>query len=89
MPIAYGVGADRASRRPLGMVIVGGLMVSQFITLYVTPVIYLYLEDFQEHVLDKIPLLRSTRTHHELLEAADKAAAEDIPPAPSEEPGHH
>jgi len=49
-PIAVGFGADGASRRPLGLVIVGGLVVSQFITLYVTPVIYLYLEQFQEKV---------------------------------------
>ncbi len=80
LPIALGIGADGASRRPLGLVIVGGLIVSQFITLYVTPVIYLYLEDFQEHVLDKIAFLRSTRTHHELLEAAEKAAADDPTP---------
>lgn len=53
VPIAVGFGADGASRRPLGLVIVGGLLVSQFITLYVTPVIYLYLEDFQEKVLNR------------------------------------
>ena len=47
VPIALGYGADGASRRPLGLVIVGGLIASQFITLYVTPVIYLYLEEFQ------------------------------------------
>jgi HAE1 family hydrophobic/amphiphilic exporter-1 len=61
LPIALGYGADGASRRPLGLVIVGGLVVSQFITLYVTPVIYLYLEDFQEKVLDRTTFFRSTR----------------------------
>jgi HAE1 family hydrophobic/amphiphilic exporter-1 len=61
LPIALGYGADGDSRRPLGMVVVGGLIVSQFITLFVTPAIYLYLEEFQERVLDRIPFLRSTR----------------------------
>jgi HAE1 family hydrophobic/amphiphilic exporter-1 len=59
VPIALGYGADGASRRPLGLVIVGGLIISQFITLYVTPVIYLYLEEFQEKVLDRFSFFRS------------------------------
>jgi HAE1 family hydrophobic/amphiphilic exporter-1 len=59
VPIAAGYGADGSSRRPLGMVIVGGLVVSQFITLYVTPVIYLYLEEFQEKVLNRTSFFHS------------------------------
>jgi len=64
-PITLGFGSDGASRRPLGLVIVGGLVVSQFITLYITPVIYLYLEDFQEKVLDRTSFFRASRLHHD------------------------
>jgi HAE1 family hydrophobic/amphiphilic exporter-1 len=61
LPIALGYGADGSSRRPLGLVVVGGLIVSQFITLYVTPAIYLYLEEFQQKVLDRVSFLRVNR----------------------------
>jgi len=47
MPLALGQGAGSALRRPLGIAIVGGLLVSQFLTLYTTPIIYLYLDRLQ------------------------------------------
>jgi hydrophobic/amphiphilic exporter-1 (mainly G- bacteria), HAE1 family len=81
VPLALGFGQDASSRRPLGLVIVGGLIFSQLITLFVTPVIYLWLEWFQEHVLDKVPFLRSAHTHHdgELVPATDAGEVEPEP----------
>ncbi len=59
VPIALGFGADGASRRPLGLIVVGGLIFSQVITLYVTPGLFLYMQKFQSKVLDKFELTRS------------------------------
>jgi HAE1 family hydrophobic/amphiphilic exporter-1 len=72
LPIALGFGADGASRRPLGLVIVGGLVVSQFITLFITPAIYLYLEEFQEKVLNRTSFFHSG---HSQLPSAEPSAS--------------
>jgi len=50
LPIALGVGAGSEGRRPLGLAVVGGLLFSQMVTLYLTPVYYTYLEALEEFV---------------------------------------
>jgi hydrophobic/amphiphilic exporter-1 (mainly G- bacteria), HAE1 family len=56
LPIALGLGAGSESRRPLGLAVVGGLLFSQFVTLYITPVVFIYMEKFR--------LYFSKRIHH-------------------------
>ncbi len=53
LPIAIGFGESGGSRQTLGMTIVGGLLVSQLVTLYITPVFYIYLDHFQHFIKDK------------------------------------
>jgi hydrophobic/amphiphilic exporter-1 (mainly G- bacteria), HAE1 family len=57
------------------LVVIGGLIVSQFVTLFVTPAIYLYLEELQENVLDRFSFFRSTRKHLAEVPAGAQAYA--------------
>ena len=60
LPIALGLGAGAESRRPLGMAVVGGLIFSQIVTLYISPVIYVYLDSFQKAARGYLRRFRGT-----------------------------
>ena len=55
LPLAVGTGVGSEIRRPLGVAIVGGLIVSQALTLYTTPVVYLYMDKFKDWVISLMP----------------------------------
>lgn len=73
VPIALGFGAGGDARRPLGLIIVGGLIFSQIITLFVTPGIFLVMQFLQEKVLDRFELSRSASARKKTSAVENKA----------------
>jgi multidrug efflux pump len=71
LPLALGRGVGSEIRRPLGIAIVGGLIVSQMLTLYTTPVVYLYMDAFKDWVLLHLPWGRKAGKREEAPVFAD------------------
>ncbi len=71
VPLAFGRGMGSELRRPLGIAIVGGLIVSQMLTLYTTPVVYLYMDRFQLWLLSQLPGGRRKASKEEVPVFAD------------------
>ena len=80
LPIALGYGEGADARQPLGLAVVGGLVVSQFLTLYITPVIYLYLERLQERLRGAKARRLSHRANSSSVSAAPTPYAADMEP---------
>ncbi len=77
LPIALGLGASSELRQPLGVAVAGGLVVSQVLTLFVTPVIFLYMEDLRAGVVGLIRNVRERLRRRRPIEPE----AEEVPAA--------
>jgi HAE1 family hydrophobic/amphiphilic exporter-1 len=78
LPIALGLGAGGEARQPLGLAVVGGLLVSQSLTLFITPVVYTYMDSLQQALARWLPFLAGRR---EGAEPAAEAGARAQSPA--------
>jgi HAE1 family hydrophobic/amphiphilic exporter-1 len=81
LPIALGMGAGSEARRPLGLAVVGGLVVSQTLTLYVTPIFYIYMENFEAWLRGRKTATRAAveaDTEPVVTEKAARAVGEEI-----------
>jgi HAE1 family hydrophobic/amphiphilic exporter-1 len=76
LPIALGLGAGAEARRPLGLAVVGGLVFSQLLTLYITPVIYTYLDAFK-HRFGKLAIFHPAATVEENALRTDRPPETD------------
>jgi HAE1 family hydrophobic/amphiphilic exporter-1 len=81
LPIAIGFGAGGEGRRPLGLAVVGGLLFSQLITLYLTPVVYTYMDTFQERIQKLFSSRR--RAARKVTSISFDGASEERPPGVS------
>jgi HAE1 family hydrophobic/amphiphilic exporter-1 len=80
LPIALGLGAGAEARRPLGLAVVGGLVVSQLLTLYITPVYYVYIEGARLWLARRkpVPVAETRRDVHGVPAAADAIPLRDM-----------
>ena len=76
LPIAFGTGAGAELRQPLGIAIVGGLCVSQVLTLYITPVVYIYLDTIDSWLAGRRPARKPKRAEAQAEPLGAPAAAE-------------